>query len=165
MRFVKKSRRQFVRKYKWRFLLVLEFAFVLAGGIVAFSLFQPKTVVATPRATLTSAALVNTAVTRQVVFRSDAGVFVRWNDPEDWYRADINGQSLRLEKDVHGVVMLLASMPFQAVVGESYILRLAGVGHQLSAKAWPAGETEPNSWMLQAQDATFPTGRSGIVGQ
>jgi hypothetical protein len=93
---------------------------------------------------------------------SNLGSVLRWKNTNNWYKGYINGSSLVVQKKVDGATTIIGSAPFTATPGTSYSLRFRIVGNTLYARVWPAGSTEPTSWMVTVSDSTFSTGLSGM---
>lgn len=94
--------------------------------------------------------------------QSNVGAVLRWQDDFDWYKAYIDGTQLLLIKDVAGTMTLLNAVSFTAVANTLYALRFAIDGTQLFARVWPAGQTEPSTWMIQATDTSIASGLGGL---
>jgi len=94
--------------------------------------------------------------------QNNLGAVLRWQDDFDWYKAYIDGTQLLLVKDVAGILTLLNAVSFTAVANTSYALRFGIDGSQLFARVWPAGQTEPLTWMIQATDTSLASGSGGL---
>lgn len=94
--------------------------------------------------------------------QDNLGAVLRWQDALDWYKACIDGNQLLLLKDVDGTITLLNAVSFSANANTLYSLRFAIEGAQLFARVWPAGQTEPSTWMVQATDTSFTSGLGGL---
>lgn len=70
------------------------------------------------------------------------------------YRA--NGSSSRTP-------LSTVSLP-NTVVTDKWSIRAQAIGDTIRAKAWLAAETEPDEWMVEAEDDTYPTGGAGFAG-
>ena len=111
-----------------------------------------------------------TAANAEVVFtgslsdlsNNNLGAVLRWTDANNWYKAYIDGTNLVIQMNVNGTLTTLARAPFAATALTSYTLRFNVVGTALSAKVWPAGMVEPDSWMATAADSTFSSGYCGL---
>ncbi|HEY4387784.1 MAG TPA: hypothetical protein VGN34_25320 [Ktedonobacteraceae bacterium] len=90
------------------------------------------------------------------------GVVLRYTDPNNWYKALIDGKHLTLLKHVDAQSTTLATVAFSAHDNQSYVMRFRVVGAMLFARVWPAGTTEPTNWMITAADTSFQTGQAGI---
>jgi hypothetical protein len=90
------------------------------------------------------------------------GVVLRWTDPNNWYKAFIDGNQLAILRSVNGQKQVIAHVDVKtsAMVVEN--LRFRSVGAMLFAKVWPGGTTEPQKWMLVTTDNAFSTGQFGI---
>jgi serine/threonine protein kinase len=97
-------------------------------------------------------------------FSSDAtlGVILRWSDTNNWYKAVIDGQQLGILKSVDGKVSVISQINVKTSNGVAQTLRFRSLGTMLSAKVWPSGTTEPQNWMLIANDSSLSTGQFGI---
>ena len=93
---------------------------------------------------------------------SNFGDVLRWTDGNDWYKAFIDGASLIIQKKVNGTTTILASVPFAASAGTSYIIHFRVVGSTLTANVWVASGSEPSGWMVTASDTTFTSGSCGM---
>jgi len=93
---------------------------------------------------------------------NNLGAVLRWTDANNWYKAYIDGTNLVIQMNVNGTLTTLARAPFAATALTSYTLRFNVVGTALSAKVWPAGMVEPDSWMATAADSTFSSGYCGL---
>ena len=90
------------------------------------------------------------------------GAVIRWNNPNNWYKALIDGNHLSLIKHVHGVGTSLASVPFLVQGGVSYTLRVRAIGTKFFAKVWPTATSEPPLWMISTTDTSLASGQGGI---
>jgi hypothetical protein len=93
---------------------------------------------------------------------ANLGVVLRWADPNNWYKAFIDGNKLAILKSVNGQKSLIEQMDVKASVGIAQTLRFRALGALFFAKVWPSNTTEPERWMLVASDATFSAGQCGI---
>ena len=93
---------------------------------------------------------------------SNIGSVLRWMDANNWYKAYIDGTQLILLKKVAGTVTRLNAVAFIAQNGIAYTVRFRIAGTMLSAKAWPANQAEPATWMVMATDAALPSGFGGL---
>ncbi len=96
------------------------------------------------------------------VSQVNLGVVTHWTDSNNFYKLDIDGQTLLLQKYINGVLTKLDAVPFPAQNGVSYTLRLHVEGTNLSGMAWSTGKTAPNNWMVKATDNALPSGISGL---
>ena len=96
------------------------------------------------------------------VSQVNLGVVTHWTDSNNFYKLDIDGQTLLLQKYINGVLTKLDAVPFPAQNGVSYTLRLHVEGTNLSGMAWSTGKTVPNNWMVRATDNALPSGISGL---
>ena len=90
------------------------------------------------------------------------GVVLRYQDPDNWYKAYIDGQHLIVLKNVNAKSTTLASVAFVAQDDQPYSLRFRVVGDMLFARAWLSGTPEPTTWMITIADTTFQSGKVGI---
>ena len=89
------------------------------------------------------------------------GVVLRWTDPNNWYKAFIDGNQLGILRSVNGQKQIIAHMNVTTSAGTEQTIRFRSVGAMLFAKAWPGGTTEPQKWLV-ITDNTFTTGQFGI---
>ncbi len=106
--------------------------------------------------------LVSTTVNRFDAGKVNIGAVVRWNNPNNWYKALIDGSHLSLIKHVHGIGTTLISVPFLAQGGVSYTLRVRAIGTKFFAKVWPTATSEPPLWMISTSDTSLTSGQGGI---
>ena len=106
--------------------------------------------------------LVSTTVDRFDAGKVNVGAVIRWNNPNNWYKALIDGNHLSLIKHIHGVGTTLASVPFLAQGGVSYTLRVRAIGTTFFAKVWPTETSEPPLWMISTADTSLTSGQGGI---
>jgi hypothetical protein len=90
------------------------------------------------------------------------GAILRWTDTNNWYKALIDGDHLKILKSINGQTTTIAQINMQTSAGVAQTLRFRSLGSMLFAKAWSSGTPEPQKWMLIADDQTFTTGRFGI---
>jgi hypothetical protein len=90
------------------------------------------------------------------------GVVLRYHDPNNWYKAYIDGTHLIVLKHVDAQSTVLDTTTFAAQDGQSYRLRFRVVGAMLFARAWLSGTPEPTTWMITTTDTTFQSGQAGI---
>jgi hypothetical protein len=90
------------------------------------------------------------------------GVVLRWTDPNNWYKAFIDGNQLAILRSVNGQKQVTAHVDVKTSAKVVENLRFRSVGAMLFAKVWPGGTTEPQKWMLVTTDNTFTTGQFGI---
>jgi hypothetical protein len=90
------------------------------------------------------------------------GAVLRWTDPNNWYKAFIDGNQLVILRSVNGQKKTIAHMNIQTTAGVAQNLRFRSIGATLFAKVWPGGTTEPQKWLLIITDNTFTTGQFGI---
>ena len=117
-----------------------------------------------------SAILGPTASNEQVLFTgtissftyTNLGAIVRYSDPNNWYKAYIDGSSLIIQKKVAGSYTILASVPFSASPNSAYSVRFQVVGSTLSAKAWLASSPEPAAWSTSVSDSSLSSGHVGL---
>jgi hypothetical protein len=96
--------------------------------------------------------------------QKNAGIVLRWQDPNNYYKAYINGQFLVILRSIGGQKTLLRFVQFTASDDVLYSLRFRVAGnHQLMAKVWPTTSgSEPTSWMVSVNDNTFSSGQAGV---
>jgi len=90
------------------------------------------------------------------------GVVLRWNDPDNWYKAYIDGSRLIILKRVGGVSRQIGQMAFTAQDNASYTLRFRAVGATLFASVWPSAALEPEGWLISLSDTSLFSGRGGV---
>ena len=90
------------------------------------------------------------------------GAVLRWTDNNNWYKALIDGATLRILKRVNGTTSQIGTIPFPAQAGSFYTLLFRAVGAMLFAKVWPSDGAEPNGWMLTVPDVSLTSGFGGI---
>lgn len=93
---------------------------------------------------------------------TNIGAVVRYNGPNEWDKAYIDGANLVIIQHANGKNTTLASVPFLAQANTSYTIRFRANGSLLDAKAWQSEAPEPGAWMVHATEKTLQTGRSGI---
>lgn len=93
---------------------------------------------------------------------SSLGAVLRWTDANNLYKVFLGGSQLILLKKVAGVMTVLKTVPFPAQDGMSYTLRFRVIGSLLLARAWPAAQVEPSTWMLMATDNDLVSGYGGL---
>ena len=94
--------------------------------------------------------------------QSNFGALLRWTDPNNWYKAYIDGTHLIILKRVAARGTILGTFPFPAMSNVSYTLLFQVSGTTLSTKVWPTGQTEPPGWQLRVTDASLQNGYGGI---
>ncbi|BCL77813.1 hypothetical protein ccbrp13_02780 [Ktedonobacteria bacterium brp13] len=90
------------------------------------------------------------------------GVVLRWQDPNNWYKALIDGSHLSILKRVNGQSTQLGSVPFVTQVGRVYSLRFQAVGVMLFAKVWRSDQAEPAQWQIVDSDMDLTNGQAGL---
>jgi hypothetical protein len=90
------------------------------------------------------------------------GALLRWTDANNMYKVFIDGANLIALKKVNGVVTELQSVPFPAQDGRPYSIRARVIGQTIIARAWPANQPEPSTWMLTATDGDLASGFDGM---
>jgi hypothetical protein len=90
------------------------------------------------------------------------GIVLRWTDPNNWYKAFIDGQHLTILRDIKGTMSVLAQANVVTSAGVAQTLLFRSFGTLLCAKVWPSDTPEPQNWMLSTRDKTFSTGQFGI---
>ena len=93
---------------------------------------------------------------------TNIGAVLRWSDPNNWYKAYIDGSNLVMQKRVNGAFTTLATTPFTPIANDQYSLRFQIVGTTLSAKVWLASDPEPANWMLTVNDSALQSGYCGL---
>jgi len=143
-----------------------------ANALNAFSIINGQGQVANGNTTY-SAVLGPSITDAQVLFTgmlssftpataNNIGAVLRWSDPNDWYKAYIDGANLVIQKRVNGVFTTLRAMPFIPSANTMYSIRFQVVGSTLSAKVWPANSAEPGNWMLTVTDNSLQSGSCGL---
>lgn len=94
--------------------------------------------------------------------RINLGAVLRWQDTNNWYKAQLDGSNLQLLSNVHGTVTVLATHAFPATGGTNYRLRFRALGSNLFVKAWSSTSAEPPGWTLMQIDTQLTTGLCGI---
>jgi len=89
------------------------------------------------------------------------GAVLRWTDPNNWYKAFIDGNQLVILRSVNGQKKIIAHMDARTGAGVTQTIRFRSVGAMLFAKVWPSGTPEPQKWLI-ITDNTFTTGQFGI---
>lgn len=90
------------------------------------------------------------------------GVVLRWQDPNNWYKALIDGSHLSILKRVNGHSTQLGTVPFVTQVGRVYSLRFQAVGVMLFAKVWRSDQAEPAQWQIVDSDMDLTNGQVGL---
>lgn len=90
------------------------------------------------------------------------GVVLRWQDPNNWYKALIDGSHLSILKRVNGQSTQLGAVPFVTQVGRVYSLRFQAVGVMLFAKVWRSDQAEPAQWQIVVSDMDLTNGQAGL---
>jgi hypothetical protein len=90
------------------------------------------------------------------------GITLRWQDPNNWYKAFIDGTHLTILKDVNGQLSTIKQIDITIPDGVTHLLTFRALGSMLFAKVWSIGTPEPLNWLLTADDHTFGTGQFGI---
>ncbi len=127
----------------------------IAGGQGAFNAILGPTSTA-------SEVLINATASSFDAGKVNIGAAVRWNDPNNWYKALIDGTQLSIIKHINGIGKSLASVPFLAHAGIVYSIRVRAQGTMFSAKVWPTTTAEPANWMIVISDTSLASGRGGI---
>lgn len=86
----------------------------------------------------------------------------RYGGPDMWDKAALDSKTLSLIQHGPAGNVTLASIPFVAVDGAMYTIRLRSNGQALDAKAWFSGNPEPEQWMVHATDTVLHSGPSGM---
>ena len=127
----------------------------LAGGQGTFNAILGPTAA-------TSEVLISATASSFDAGKVNIGAAIRWNDPNNWYKALIDGTQLAIIKHINGVGKLLASVPFHARPGIVYSIRIRAQGTMFFAKVWPTTTAEPANWMIMISDTSLTSGRGGI---
>ena len=90
------------------------------------------------------------------------GITLRWQNPNNWYKAYVDGNQLFIVKWVNQQPTTLKQMTVPVSEGVAQKLRFRSFGTTLFAKVWPNNKNEPNDWMITADDHSFTTGQFGI---
>ncbi len=114
--------------------------------------------------TMTNVEVLAGSITNQ--FENDGdinfGVVLRWNDPNNWYKALIDGNHLALLKRVNGQTSTIKSVDWQAKPGINQMIRFKALGSMLFVKAWSSTDAEPANWMIVTSDMGLNNGHVGI---
>lgn len=103
------------------------------------------------------------AMTFSTSQQNNVGLVVRWQDSNNYYKVYIDGSQLVLMKNINGQQSSLITTSFAAQDGAAYTLHFrAEKNGVLMASAWPAGQQEPDQWMLKATDHDLRSGQAGI---
>lgn len=94
--------------------------------------------------------------------QSEIGPTLRFTDNQNFYKAVINGDILKIVSKVKGTSTDLVTVNFAATAGTLYSIRFRASGTSLMAKVWPAASTEPAGWMLSVTDNNFNSGYCGV---
>ena len=89
------------------------------------------------------------------------GVVLRWQDENNFDKAYLDGSDLVIMEKSGGQTRELGHTTFAATSGTSYTLRLAVEQGRLVAKAWVAGQAQPQVWMLSGK-GTLISGQAGV---
>ncbi|MGH2506333.1 MAG: hypothetical protein ACRDHZ_02805 [Ktedonobacteraceae bacterium] len=87
---------------------------------------------------------------------------LRWNDANNLYKMELDGQTLTVWRVMDGMATPLQSIAFPARAGALYTFRFQAVGSQLSAMAWPADQPSPTAWQISVLDSALNAGQAGI---
>ncbi len=91
---------------------------------------------------------------------SNIGAVLHWTDNSHWYRAYIDGTNLVIQKA--GSSTPLATTKFSASTNSGYFIRFSITGSTLSARVWVAGQAEPTTWNVTANDSSYTSGYCGL---
>jgi hypothetical protein len=98
-------------------------------------------------------------------------LLARVADANRFYAAQLslNSNTFSIRKNVSNVWTTLpvgapVVVPAALAADTDYTIRFQVQGTSLRAKWWPAGQPEPSAWAVQATDATFAAGQSGVAG-
>lgn len=93
------------------------------------------------------------------------GIFVRFQDTDNWYLVRYLNGKFDLVVAQDGVRTVIASLPTTMSLGVSYTVRIQAQGTLFSAKIWATGAAEPTAWTLRTTDATYDgIGQWGLYG-
>jgi hypothetical protein len=136
------------------------------GNLGLYADTMTETVVSTVGSSLTNTDAVVTAhvMDSGVAY---AGLVARAADHNSFYVAELgfDGDVIRIRKNDDGTWTTLASASLTLAVESEYTLRFRVEGTSLSARAWAAGGSEPGTWSVSTNDATFASGHSGLMAQ
>ncbi len=90
------------------------------------------------------------------------GIVLRWQDVNNWYKAQIDGTDLVVLKRVNGVTTRLEALRFTASSGKTYTLHFRAIGATLFASAWQSDQPEPAHWMIVVSDMSLVSGKGGV---
>jgi hypothetical protein len=90
------------------------------------------------------------------------GIVLRWQDVNNWYKAQIDGTDLVVLKRVNGVITRLGALRFTALSGKTYTLHFRAIGATLFASAWQSDQSEPAHWMIVVSDMSLVSGQGGV---
>jgi len=107
------------------------------------------------------------ASTTQAGQTSGSRLFVagRVVDQNHFYagQLDLAGSTFAIRKNANGLWTTLASVATPTLAaGTDYRIRLDLQGTTLRAKWWVAGQLEPAAWTVEATDATYSVGQTGV---
>jgi hypothetical protein len=90
------------------------------------------------------------------------GIVLRWQDVNNWYKAQIDGTDLVVLKRVNGVITRLGALRFTALSGKTYTLHFRAIGATLFASARQSDQPEPAHWMIVVSDMSLVSGQGGV---
>jgi hypothetical protein len=106
--------------------------------------------------------VVSDATVNQFGNNVNFGVVLRWQDPDNWYKAQIDGDNLSILKRFKGQTTTIATKHMDAFVNVTHTIRFRAIGATLFAKEWRSDAQEPNGWDLTTDDTDLKTGQVGI---
>jgi len=89
----------------------------------------------------------------------DIGAILRWKDPNNWYKAFIDGQHLIIEKRVAGTFTDIKVVPFTAFPRTQYTLIFTAHGSTLEVDVFAGGSKLS---VAKVNDTSLTSGRAGI---
>lgn len=90
------------------------------------------------------------------------GVVLRWIDPNNWYKAYIDGKSLTILKTINGKASIIQQTAIPAKAGVAQTIRFRALGTTLFAKTWQSNTPEPQDWAMVVDDHALTNGQFGI---
>jgi hypothetical protein len=154
------------------------------GGLPSISINGSVGQLATPAVNVVYRITANTFTARDVDYTYDiampavstgatvtAGGSFRWQTSGNFYWVTLEfltsgSVNVQFRKTVGGVSTIVASAPSGLAYsgGQMFRTRVQAVGDRVRAKVWPALSAEPDLWLFEAYDTSFPAaGQVGVV--